>query len=214
MTVLTTRTGLAGSRMTSALTDAPVGPYPLIEAAFGWNERRPDGWRRLGADPRLRRCRYLPLVETEAPAAAVRLTRLLSGLTWAITSGPGATPGPERGPVTLRVEVPTESYHRVIRALTGAWRTACGWLDGPATAAAHLPAALAVWRMAVLLIPSDCAQNTLTLYVRRPTTAGMLHVAAHKLGLPHTVDLRHGGATVRVKPRDVLRSLTECGSHV
>ncbi|WP_326551224.1 hypothetical protein [Micromonospora sp. NBC_01813] len=175
-------------RVLRAVADGPLGPYPLLEAAFCWNERRPVGWRRLGPAP-IGPTGPLPVVQTEQPIAAARMTRLLTTMTWAVSVPVGvATP-------LARIEVTAEAYHRVLRALAGAWRDGRRMLASPDLAAAHYPAALAVWRMAALLASPDPAAGVLTFSVTTPAAA-LLRSAAPVLALPHTVVERGVRSTV------------------
>jgi len=186
-----------------ALAEGPLGPYPMLEAAFGWNERRPAGWRQLGPGaPATDRFagRYALVVETGPAEAATRLTRLLTTVTWPISTPAGRSE-------STRIAVPVDSYHRVLRALTGAWRDGRRILGTPSLAATHRPAALAIWRMAVLLGPPPADAGVLTVMVSTPAAA-MLSCAASALALPHAVGSRGRRNThLRVDRRILFRRL-------
>ncbi|WFE25234.1 hypothetical protein O7623_17675 [Solwaraspora sp. WMMD791] len=182
------RTGTGVDKVLRVVAEGPLGPYPMLEAAFCWNERRPVGWRRLGPAPTTPQ-RQLPVAQTGQPAAAARLTRLLTTMTWAVSTPVGGSA------VLTRVDVTAEAYHRVLRALAGAWRDGRRMLACPETAAAHYPAALAVWRMAALLAPTDQTAGVLTFAVSTPAAA-LLRSAAPVLALPHTVLERGARSTV------------------
>ncbi|MDG4763551.1 hypothetical protein O7632_05420 [Solwaraspora sp. WMMD406] len=190
------RPGGGADKVLRAVADGPLGPYSLLEAAFCWNERRPVGWRRLGPASTAP-ARQLPVAQIERPAAAVRMTRLLTTMTWAV-----GTPLGPASPVA-RVEVTAEGYHRVLRALAGAWRDGRRMLASPGVAAAHYPAALAVWRMAALLSPADHGAGMLTVSVSIPAAA-LLHSAAPALALPHSIVQRGGRSTVIRADRPTL----------
>jgi len=197
------RPGGGTEKVLRAVAAGPLGAYPLLEAAFCWNERRPVGWRRLGAASATAD-RQLPVAQTEQPAAAARTARLLSTITWSVTSPVGACTS------LTRVEVSSDGYHRVLRALAGAWRDGRRMLGSPGVAAAHYPAALAVWRMAALLAPADRTAGVLAISVSTPAAA-LLRSAAPALALPHTVVERSGRSTVIRVDRPTLfrRLLTE-----
>lgn len=183
-------------RVLRAVADGPLGPYPLLEAALCWNERRPVGWRRLGAAPTCA-AGPVPVAQTEQPVAAARMTRLLTTMTWAVSVPVGSA-----APLS-RIEVSAEAYHRVLRALAGAWRDGRRMLATPDLAAAHRPAALAIWRMAALLTPTDAAVGVLTFSVSTPAAA-LLRSSAAALALPHTVVERGVRSTVLKVDRPAL----------
>ncbi|MFY1635782.1 hypothetical protein ACN27F_21320 [Solwaraspora sp. WMMB335] len=192
--------GSGAGKVLQALADGPIGPYPLLEAAFCWTERRPVGWRRLGPAATVP-ARQLPVAQFEQPAAAARMTRLLSTMTWVIGTPLGASAQ------LSRVEVTAEAYHRVLRALAGAWRDGRRMLASPGIAAAHYPAALAVWRMAALLTSGDQPAGVLTVAVSTPAAA-MLRAAAPALAVPHSIVERGGrSAVVRVDRPTLFRRL-------
>jgi hypothetical protein len=159
------------------LADAPVGHHPLLEAAFGWHERRP-----YAGFPRptpATSARYLPLIVTHGLAAS-RFARLLSTLTWPILTP--IVHGQAPGHSMAAVEVPAGSYHRVNRALNTAWRDRRKLLATPGRQANARHAAQAVWRIAVLLA-GCCRGDGLAVRVRTPGGLQTLTAAADLLDL-------------------------------
>jgi hypothetical protein len=178
------------------LAGAPAGPYAVLEAALAWHLLRPGGAR---PDATPVRSRYLPIAETGQEDVAVRLARLLSVLAWAIV-----TEGGEGGQVC--VEVPRMRYHRVIRALTAAWRDArCHAVDPDAAAA--------LWRMALLIGGLGNRCGVIRLRIGPPAAAGMLTAAGRSLGFAPIVDQTPRGCTLVVGQRgDVVRLLRAAGA--
>jgi hypothetical protein len=193
----------AGSSVAGALANAPAGPYPLLEVAFAWAERRPRVWRDPGPS-RSGRERHLPILETRSAEAASRLARLLSAVTWAVTSR-SAEASAEKGyePPPVRVEVPSAAYHRVIRTMTGAWREGRRILQTPDAPLSRRPAALAVWRMAILLNTSDGSLGAQTIPASTQAGAEMLSAAAHVLDVPHSTRQRGGQTLFHIADRRV-----------
>lgn len=178
-----------------ALSQAPLGAYPLLEAAFGWQELRPSGWHRPAAST--------AIAQTSSPAAAARLASLLSTLTWANvvrTERDG-----------LRVEVSAGAYNRIIRALTGAWRSRTQLLAASPAVPESRQAALGLWRMAMLTGGVDAHAGQLTVRAGSPAAAQTLIAAAARLGMPAAADRpREGGHPVRLTGRaQVYQLLTE-----
>lgn len=209
-----------------ALTNAPVGAYPLLEAAFGWSERRPLGWRDqglrdlgspsvgAGADRTSARGRYVPIVETDTAEAAARFARLLPCTTWAMVVDGGradtARTGAHHQPIH-RVEVPAASYHRLLRLLNGAWLDCRKLMTDPASAARHRQVAVGMWRMAILIAGLDVSLRTVAVRVSGPKVARALAIAGEGLQLSPSV--RHearGGFTLLITQRNqVSRLLAE-----
>lgn len=176
-----------------ALAQAPLGAYPLLEAAFGWQELRPSGWHRPGAA-------CSAVAHTSSAAAAARLASLLSTLTWA-----NVVRSDRDG---LRVEVPAGSYNRITRALTGAWRSRNRLLAATPAAADSRQAALGLWRMAMLTGRLDVHAGQLTVRAGALSGAEALVAAAARLGLPAVLDgQRGGGHLVRVTGRPQIHQL-------
>ncbi|MEV0458529.1 hypothetical protein [Catellatospora methionotrophica] len=174
-----------------ALSQAPLGAFPLLEAAFGWQELRPSGWHRPAA--------ATAIAQTSSPAAAARLASLLSTLTWA-----NVVRTEREG---LRVEVSAGAYNRITRALTGAWRSRTQLLSAPESR----QAALGVWRMAMLTGGVDAHAGQLTVRASSPAAAQTLVAAAARLNMPAIADRpREGGHPVRLTGRaQVYQLLTE-----
>jgi hypothetical protein len=159
------------------LADTPVGHHPLLEAAFAWHERGP-----YAGFPRptpAASARNLPLIVTHGLAAS-RFSRLLSTLTWPIVTP--VADGQARDHAVAAVEVPADSYHRVIRTLNTAWRERWKLLATPGRQANARHAAQAVWRIAVLLAGCWHADG-LTVRVRTPGGLQTLTAAADLLDL-------------------------------
>jgi hypothetical protein len=213
-----TITALPRTPIARLLADAPVEPYPMLEAALGWAELRPSDWRWLGpgspsgptratASAPAASGRYSVVASTANADAAARMARLLSTMTWAMVRS--AADG------TLEIQVPNDGYHRVIRALTGAWRDGRRMLGTAPAAAAHRPAARALWRMAIVLHPAGPDTGPLTVPVHGPQAAAMLANAAAALGLPHVVNRGRGGVNVVCADRRKLfHTLTAAPSRV
>ncbi|MEV4417279.1 hypothetical protein [Catellatospora sp. NPDC049609] len=176
-----------------ALAQAPLGAYPLLEAAFAWQELRPSGWHRPGT---------AAVAHTSSAAAAARLASLLSTLTWANvvrTERDG-----------LRVEVPAGSYNRITRALTGAWRNRSRLLAATPAAADARQAALGLWRMALLTGGVEARPGRLTVRAGSSAAAQALVAAAARLGLEAVTDgPREGAHLVRVAGPQVHQLLSE-----
>jgi hypothetical protein len=203
----------ASGQLLRALANAPVGPYPLLEASFGWSERRPAGWRNVGPAPLQaggarsevpQPTRYVPLMETTAPEAATRLVRLLPTMTWAVV-----TPAGDRPDGLTLVEAPAGSYHRTLRTLSGAWRDCQRLMSDPAAAARNRPVAVSLWRMAMLVGGQDLSTNTIVVRVTCARTALVLVTAATGLGLTPTVRTasKHSSGAVLITQRNQVARL-------
>ena len=164
---------LSDDGVRTALCEAPLGQFPLLEAAYAWHERR----LRTG----LPQSRYLPIISADAAGVAPRLVRLLSPLTWSFVAHaemPRAAYGEREW-----VQVPATSYHRVARALNTVWRNRSNLLDSRSRArdpfrtsvgTAGDPArsaAVALWRMAILVGGSQHPDGVLAVQTR--TLAGV-----------------------------------------
>jgi hypothetical protein len=192
----------------SMLVDAPLGPYPMLEAAFAWHEARPRDWCRRGrgaahADPRIER--FTTIIETNSRAAASRLVFILSALTWTVANEPMYGIGP------TRVDLPASAYHRVLRVLRAGSLAGRRMLGASATSQAPAAVALGVWRMAVLLMGRfDATANSLPIQVKTQAALGMLVGAGDVLGLSYSVHRARGVASVvSADRRQVLRRLTQ-----
>jgi hypothetical protein len=219
MSLTTTRPGCldrapaATGQLLRALANAPVGPYPLLEAAFGWSERRPAGWRNVGpgglraaaarSEPP-QPIRYVPLMETAVAEAATRMVRLLPTMTWAVVTSAG-----DRPDGLTRVEAPAASYHRTLRTLTGAWRDCQRLMADPDAAARNRPVAIGLWRMAMLVGGQDLGASTIVVRVSCARTAQVLATAATGLGLSPTVrpSTRGSADTVMITQRHQVSRL-------
>lgn len=197
--------GRPGSRADRAvaLAQAPVGDHGLAEAVLAWQHLRPrgdaaarlaDSLGRGAAAPA-----YLPIAYTDDDLVATRLVRVLTGLTWAVVAG---EPGP------CWVGVPRHDYHRVGRALTGTWRRYRRDFTAPPAGPADPAAAVALWRMALLLHGDAGTGQALSLRIAVPFAAEMLCRAAHVLGVTAVTDpgLR-GRRTVVIRGSAALRRL-------
>jgi hypothetical protein len=193
--------------MLRALADAPVGAYPMLEAALAWLERRPTGWNRLGIglEQALKPvsgtapARHVTIAETDS-VIAPRLARLLSTLTWVTT-----TPVDVAGTAAehTRVQVPAVSYHRLTRAMTGAWRTRDRLLANTAFGAESQQAAIGLWRMAILIGGLEPQSGGgLAVRVSTRAAADTLTLAAARLGLTPSADSYRGGHTIAIARRE------------
>ncbi len=189
------------------LGEAPVGHHPLLEAAFAWHERRPDGRCPQPAPdrsaPRGGPPRYLPIMITHGMAAS-RLTRLLSTLTWAIATPVGESLA-ESHPLAS-VEVPAHEYHRVGRALNAAWRGRWKLLKAPGGDSETRQAARAVWRMA-LLVDGHWREDGLAVRVSTSSGLSTLTVAAKPLGLTLAATGPRPGSTILIPDSGQLSHL-------
>jgi hypothetical protein len=194
-----------------ALAEAPIGEHALVEAAFAGHQLRSAlGAAGLGEPGGTALARHLPIAETDCEEVAVRLARLLSGLAWAVITDAG-TEG------RLRVEVPRMVYHRVNRALTGVWRQARRQFDplGPGLPAVRRDpgAAIALWRMGLLIGGPGPNRDIIYLHTGTPAVAGILRTAAGALGVAAAVEhVRGDPAVVVSRAPDVRRLLAETGA--
>jgi hypothetical protein len=209
-----------------ALAEAPMGEHALVEAAFAWHQLRPALGPAGLAEPAGQALpRHLPVAETGCEEVAVRLARLLSGLAWAVITDaepevrlPGDSGSPPRpGVRRLRVEVPRVMYHRVNRALTGVWRQARREFDphrpGLPAVRRDPGAAIALWRMGLLIGGPGPNRDIIYLRTGTPAVAGMLRTAAGALGVAAAVEhVRGDPAVVVSRAPDVRRLLTETGA--
>ncbi|GAA5179138.1 hypothetical protein GCM10023322_08250 [Rugosimonospora acidiphila] len=188
----------------TALAHAPVGQHGLAEAVLAWQHLRPRGAEAERLAEAMARGAtapaYLPIAYPENDLVATRLVRVLTGLTWAFVAD-----GPERP----WVGVARADYHRVGRALTGTWRRyRRDFTELPATAA-DPTAAVALWRMA-LLLGNATGGRAFVLHIPVRYAADMLCQAAHTLGVTAATDpCPRGRRTVTVcSAADVRRLLT------
>lgn len=212
------RIDYASSTVHHALAEAPVGGCAMLEAAFAWQLLRPAERPATGdARPAAGAPRHLPIVETRSEALAARVARLLSGLAWAIVTHAGAEDGDLDRPPVARVQVPRMPYHRVLRALTGAWRDARRQFDPQSQAGAaetgDTGAAVALWRMGILATGPGPRRDMIYLHTGTVPAAEMLAVAATRLGLTPEVDLVRGDPAVALyHPGEVHWLLAEAGA--
>ncbi|MFF5209246.1 hypothetical protein [Streptosporangium sp. NPDC000396] len=195
------------------LAEAPIGGHAMLEAALAWQHLRPTERGNTGEDACTPAPRHLPIVETHSEAVAARIARLLSGLAWAIVTPCEAGAGLGQPPAA-RVEVPTTLHRRVLRALTTAWRDARRQFD-PQTPNTRMSAdaAVALWRMGILVAGLGPSQNMIYLHTGTPMVAEMLATAARRLGLAPIVDHVHGDPVVALyHPSEVQWLLTEAGA--
>jgi hypothetical protein len=194
------------------LAQAPVGEYGLTEGAFAWQQLR-----RFGSPPPVqtppvqasgvRAAVHLPIAYTDHEEVAARLARVLTGLTWAVVTR--TAPGCAH---PLSVAVPQADYHRVIRALTGAWRRARREF-GAAAPTRDQSMAAALWRMALLIHGSGPVRDAVYLRTGVPFAADLLHRAAGAIGVSASVEHRRGDLGVLIcRPSDVARLLAATGA--
>jgi hypothetical protein len=193
--------GQPSATVRRALSQAPIGEHGILEVALAWQQLRPTRHqlRRMVAAPPagLATHRHLPIVCTEYEEIAVRLTRLLTGVTWAVVACD------ERdGSRRLRVEVPGTTYHRVIRTLTAVWRQLRDELGG-----ADPGRAASLWRMALLIEGMPGRGEVLHLPTVARSTADLLARAACTLGVLGEVQRVHGGHGVVISAPGDLRRL-------
>ncbi|WP_326824737.1 hypothetical protein [Streptosporangium sp. NBC_01756] len=202
------RSGRGGATIHHTLAEAPVGGHAMLEAALAWQLLRPAERANTGEGAGAAVPRHLPVVETRSEAVAARIARLLSGLAWAIVT-PVET-GPGRAPA-VRVEVPRGLYHLVLRALANAWRDARRQFDPrhPNTEM-DAEAAVALWRMGILLSGLGNSHNMIYLHTGTSMVAEVLETAARRLGLAPITDHSQSGPAVTLHhPGEVHWLLTE-----
>lgn len=126
-------------------------------------------------------------------------------MAWAIVTKPAASG-------LVRVEVPRAVYHRVARALSAAWRDARRAFEAP-TARVEPGAAVALWRMAMLVDGIGPQRDMVYLRAGTPALAGLLVSAAEGVGLTPIVEhVRGGPAVVLCHPGEVHWLLAEAGA--
>ncbi|MER6178710.1 hypothetical protein [Streptosporangium sp. NPDC001681] len=208
------RLDCASGTVHRALAEAPIGGYGMLEAALAWQHLRSAGPGNTGGGTHATASRHLPVVETRSGAVAARIARLLSGLAWAIvTQADAGDTGFKRSPV-MRVEVPRTLHRRVLRALTNAWRDARRQFDPsvPGTAT-DADAAVALWRMGILVAGLGPSHNMVYLRTGTSTMAEMMAAAARCLGLTPIVDNVQGAPAVALYHRsEVHWLLAEAGA--
>jgi len=196
----------AGAAIRRRLADAPVGRHALLEAAFAGHRLRPGPAVQAASvcpPPGSPQPRHLPVVATDREDVAARVARLLSGLAWAIVTRP------DRDGL-VRVEVPRAVYHRVARALSGAWRDARHAFELPAV---DPGAAVALWRMAMLVDGIGPQRDMVYLRSGTPALAEVLVSAAEAVGLAPVVEhVRGGPAVVLCHPGEVHWLLAQAGA--
>lgn len=184
-------TSYANESVLRPLVGAPIGPYPMVEAAFAWHERRPPDWHQRGpggARAQSRSERFTTVIETDSSAAVSRMVRILSATTWAVGNQSVHGFGP------TSVDVPAAVYHRVVRVLQASGRAGRQMLSDPTCPA---EVALGVWRMAVLLVDrSEADPNYLPVQVNSAAALRMLMSAGDLLGLAYSVRRVRGAGTI------------------
>lgn len=187
MTIVLSPRGIA---VRDAMSDAPFGAYPLMEAAYAWHERRPECWQRMV----MRAGPAAALAEIGVPQAASRFARLLIPTVWAKVTQSGGM---------WRVEVPAGAYRRSTRALTATWRKRTHLIQ-------DAEAALGVWRMALLIADHELYPGQLAVRTSSPVAASLLIVSATRLGLAPSVSGRRKAPTVMIdRPCDVATLLRQ-----
>jgi hypothetical protein len=194
------------------LAAAPVGPTPMVEAAYAWHELRaiqpiPQAQHRMSAAARPR---HLPIAYARDAVVADRLARILSALTWPIV-----VPVGDAEPTRYRIAVPATRYHVVTRALNKAWRQAhAQFRETSSPSGSDIPAAATLWRMALLISGPGLRTGALTVRVATRTASEMLTSAAGVLGLspPASDEARASPVLIICRRADVVRLLTVTGA--
>ena len=200
----------AGDPAYRRLAEAPIGEYGVLEAAVAWHRLRPAGAEPVEPAPTFL---HLPIAETLSEAVAARVARLLSGLTWAIVTRVGDADAGGPQPAVLRVAVPKIHYHRVLRALTAAWRTTKRQCRPGEPSGLADDAAVALWRMGLLTTGSGHRPDVVLLRTGTAAEAGMFAAAARRLGLAPAVEYLDGGPVVALcDPDDVRRLYDQAGA--
>jgi hypothetical protein len=170
-TAPTEQAGLIGM-LIGQLAEGPIGRHPLFEAALLWSGHRPAGWRELGPPtPR----RHVTIIRMDRREPALRATRLLSGLTWAVVED-----GPDG---TYDVAVSATEWHRIIRCLTATRRDGARRLGVRGTGFDNGQLALAAWRAALLGSLKELDAQRLTVRLHNRPLRDMLLAAAPALDL-------------------------------
>jgi hypothetical protein len=197
MTIAISRTASDQSHRTvrRALCHAPIGAHGTVEASLAWRQLRP-GRAVSGRAAARDAARHLPIALTPHDEVAARLARLLTGVTWAVVTGDGAS--------GLRVEVPRDSYNRVVRMMTAVWRQTrlefIGGVGDPGVAAA-------MWRMAMLIDGMELRGERHWLPTALPSTAEVLVRAARVLRVEAASDTVYGNAGVVLEHSSEVRRL-------
>jgi len=197
MTIAISRTASDQSNRTvrRALCHAPIGAHGTVEATLAWRQLRPG---RAVSGPAAARssARHLPIALTPHDEVAARLARLLTGVTWAVVTGDGAS--------GLRVEVPRDSFNRVVRMMTAVWRQTrlefLGGVGDPGVAAA-------MWRMALLIDGAELRGERHRLPIAVSSTAEVLVRAARVLHVDATSDTVYGTAGVVLEHSSEVRRM-------
>ena len=172
------RLDLTPSQLRRNLAGAPVGQHGLVEAALAWQRLRGVSVRLPGAPALAGQPAYLPILATAEEQVAVRVARLLSGLTFCVVGQPD--PGIPR----WQVEVPETRNRPVIRALSLVWRdTLRQFGPGARVAGAGRGPAIALWRMASLIADGGPNPHVITVGAGTPVVADLLIAASARLGV-------------------------------
>jgi hypothetical protein len=183
------RLDLTPAQLRRNLAGAPVGQHGLVEAALAWQRSRALGPLPGGSSVRLPggpavagQPAYLPILATAEEEVAVRVARLLSGLTFCVVGQPD--PGIPR----WQVEVPETRNRPVIRALSLVWRdTLRQFGPGARVGGAGRGPAVAVWRMASLIADGGPNPHVITVGAGTPAVADLLIAASARLGVRASV---------------------------
>jgi hypothetical protein len=200
---------LSDDGVRTALCEASLGQFPLLEAAYAWHERR----LRVGPP----QSRYLPIISADVAGVAPRLVRLLSPLTWSFVEHmemPRMAYGEREW-----VQVPAPSYHRVARALNTVWRNRSNLLDSRSRARDPFrtsagsnadparSAAVALWRMAILVGGSQQADGVLAVRTRTLAAVHALTQTARRLQVTTSPLSAQYPTTVLIRDREQASAL-------
>ena len=169
------------------MVEAPVGPFPLVEAAFSWRARRPSQWRQIDHRSAVHRVSRIPHKQL-----ANRFARLLYMLTI-----PNV--------VDDHVEVPTGDYQRVLRAFGASLRLVSRAFGDRFDLAARTDIAVALWRAGMLATGSRINDQEIMLSLADPRMAHLLVDAAHALEL--SVHSRRQHRVLHLSSRRDIRKL-------
>ncbi|MFV2103567.1 hypothetical protein [Micromonospora sp. LOL_024] len=154
------------------LREAPLNEHGIVEAALAWRQLRPTTFRSPWQSDAPVRQLHVPLAQTDHEPVASRLARALTGFTWAVVAR-----CEDGGSPRFSVTVPRNDYHRVLRALAVIWR-GCRRDFAPGAGQGSPGAAVALWRMALLLHPARPAERAVGIRTTVPFAAEMLCEAA------------------------------------
>ncbi|MBX7267416.1 hypothetical protein KIF24_16190 [Micromonospora sp. Llam7] len=189
--------------------EAPLGEHGIVEAALAWRQLRPTSFRSPWQTGSPVHQTHLPLARTDHEPVASRLARALTGLTWAVVTESDDAASPR-----LSVTVARNDYHRVLRALTVVWRR-CRREFAAGAGQGSPEAAVALWRMALLLNPTAPVERAVRVRTTVPFAAEMLCEAAAVLRVGASYQRTCGTRAVVIRdPRAVHRLLMMTGTPV